>query len=149
MSQETLSLYLPYIVCLMGLNVAPQQTASKNAPKQTPSKKTVPTPAKHFETRCGWFWNNTPANAELFDREGEWIIGVQGGYQAKGDWPPFTDKQWVETNGHYGYGCASLRCIVDRKTRHVIEIKSAKGLPLSACEEDKALKKALKRWGYK
>jgi len=33
-----------------------------------------------FETRCGWFSNPTPANAWLWDREAEWIIGVQGGF---------------------------------------------------------------------
>src|SRR5215813_5295508 len=77
------------------------------------------------EVRCGWFSNPTPANASLFDREGEWIIGVQGGYQAEGDWPSFSPKQWVETNGHYGYGCACLRVKVDRSERHVLVIESA------------------------
>ena len=38
------------------------------------------------ETRCGWFSDPTPANASLYDRDGEWIIAVQGGYQAEGDW---------------------------------------------------------------
>jgi Protein of unknown function (DUF4087) len=47
-----------------------------------------------LETRCGWFSNPTPANASLFDRDGEWIIGVQGGYQAEGDWPDFEPGQW-------------------------------------------------------
>ena len=40
-------------------------------------------------TRCGWFSNPTPANASLYDRDGEWVIGVQGGHQAEGDWPDF------------------------------------------------------------
>src|SRR5215210_2248716 len=64
--------------------------------------------AVRAETRCGWFDNPTPANASLHDREDEWIIAVQGGHQAEGDWPEFGPKQWVETNVHYGYGCACL-----------------------------------------
>ncbi|MFL6335903.1 MAG: DUF4087 domain-containing protein [Pyrinomonadaceae bacterium] len=97
------------------------------------------------ETRCGWFDNPTPANASLHDREDEWIIGVQGGHQAEGDWPEFGPKQWVETNGHYGYGCACMSVEVDRGTHHVLTIKSARARPLSACRRDAALK----RWGFK
>ena len=93
------------------------------------------------ETRCGWFDNPTPANASLHDREGEWIISVQGGHQAEGDWPSFGPKQWVETNGHYGYGCACLRLQVDRETHRVTEIESARARPLSACRRDRALKR--------
>ena len=98
-----------------------------------------------LETRCGWFSNPTPANASLYDREAEWIIGVQGGYQAEGDWPDFGVKQWVETNVHYGYGCACLRVRVSRSTERVIEIQSARPRPLSACRNDRKLK----RWGFK
>jgi hypothetical protein len=97
------------------------------------------------ETRCGWFDNPTPANASLHDREGEWVISVQGGHQAEGDWPSFAPKQWVETNGHYGYGCACMSVRVDRETHRVTEIVSARARPLSACRRDKALK----RLGFK
>jgi hypothetical protein len=98
-----------------------------------------------FETRCGWFSNPTPANAWLHDRDAQWTIGIQGGYQAEGDWPEFGPKQWIETNVHYGYGCACLRLRVDRSTHRVIEIESAKARPLSACRSDRKLK----RWGFK
>ena len=91
--------------------------------------------------RCGWFSNPTPANASLFDREGEWIIGVQGGHQAEGDWPSFSPKQWVETNGHYGYGCACLRVSVDRSEKQVVVIESAQARALSTCRRDPALGK--------
>jgi hypothetical protein len=97
------------------------------------------------ETRCGWFDNPTPANAWLHDREAEWTIGVQGGHQAEGDWPNFGPKQWVETNGHYGYGCACMRLKVNRETHEVLAIESARARPLSACRKDRALK----RWGFK
>jgi hypothetical protein len=115
--------------------------AFANAQPRTPD-----TPASEkSEMRCGWFSNPTPANASLYDRDGEWIIGVQGGYQADGDWPDFSAKQWIETNVHYGYGCACLRVSVDRATEKVIKIESAKARPLSACRRDRALRK----WGFK
>ncbi len=98
-----------------------------------------------YETRCGWFSNPTPANASLYDRDGEWIIGVQGGHQAEGDWPEFGPRQWVKTNVNYGHGCACLRVRVDRETSRVLEIKSARARPLTACRRDRALKK----WGFK
>jgi hypothetical protein len=100
---------------------------------------------ENSETRCGWFSNPTPANASLHDREAEWIIGVQGGHQANGDWPVFGPNQWIETNVHYGYGCACLRVRVNRSTHEVIEIESSKARPLSACRNDRKLK----RWGFK
>jgi hypothetical protein len=96
---------------------------------------------ENTETRCGWFSNPTPGNASLYDRDGEWTIGVQMGYQAEGDWPEFSPKQWVETNVHYGYGCACLKVQVDRSTKRVIKIESARARPLSACRRDKALRK--------
>ena len=99
---------------------------------------------EQVETRCGWFVNPTPANASLYDRDGEWIIGVQGGYQAEGDWPNFGPKQWVETNVHYGYGCACLRLRVNRETNKVIEIKSSRVRPLAVCRRDRSLR----RWEF-
>jgi hypothetical protein len=106
----------------------------------SPSSLTPPTLEKS-EMRCGWFSNPTPANASLFDREGEWIIGVQGGYQAEGDWPSFSPKQWVQTNGHYGYGCACLRVRVDRSERRILVIESTQARALSVCRRDPALRK--------
>ena len=102
-------------------------------------------PEAKYETRCGWFSNPTPANASLFDRDGEWIIGVQGGHQAEGDWPDFGPRQWVKTNVNYGHGCACLRLRVDRETHKVMEIKSARARPLAACRRDRSLRK----WGFR
>jgi hypothetical protein len=98
-----------------------------------------------FETRCGWFSNPTPANASLYDRDAEWIIGVQGGYEAEGDWPDFGPSQWVETNGSYGYGCACLRLRVNRKTHKVIEVESARARPLAICRRDRSLRRWMRR----
>jgi hypothetical protein len=100
--------------------------------------------AAQFETRCGWLDNPTPANLSLFDRDAEWIIGVQGGYQVEGDWdwPDFKPGQWVTTNaGSYGYGCVCLQLRVNRETRQVLEIKSSRARPLAVCRRDRALKR--------
>jgi hypothetical protein len=101
--------------------------------------------ADQFETRCGWVSNPTPANMWLFDRDGQWIIGTQGGYQMEGDWdlPDFRRGQWVRTNvGSYGYGCACLRLRVNKETREVIEIKSSRARSLSACRRDRSLRRS-------
>jgi len=97
-----------------------------------------------FEKRCGWFSNPTPANISLFDKDAEWIIGVQGGYQVEGDWdwPKFKAGQWVHTNGaDYGYGCVCMDLKVNKETQEVREIKDVRALPLSTCRNDPALKK--------
>ena len=96
------------------------------------------------ETRCGWFSNPTPANASLHDRDAEWIVGVQGGHQADGDWPEFSPSQWVKTNVNYGYGCACMR-VRTNADHEVVRIESAQAKSLSACRRDPALK----RWGFK
>ena len=101
--------------------------------------------AKKSETRCGWFNNPTPANYSLYDKDSEWIIGVQGGYQIKDfDWPDFK-KQWVPTNNSYGYGCACFQMTVDPETTRALAIKSSYARPLSACRKDKVLRR---KWGF-
>lgn len=99
--------------------------------------------ATGFETRCGWFVNPTPANIWLLDRDAEWTIGVQGGYQIENErnWPAFKPRQWVRTNGNYGYGCACMQVRVNKETHEVLEIKSSRARPLSACRKDQSLKK--------
>lgn len=97
-----------------------------------------------LETRCGWFSNPTPANVSLYDGDGEWIIGVQGGYQVADDWawPVFKPRQWVLTNtGSYGYGCACLQLRVNKETHEAVAIKSARARPLAACRQERSLKK--------
>ena len=96
-----------------------------------------------FENRCGWFENPTPGNAWLTDKDGEWLIGAQGGYQAEGDWAEFSDDQWVKTNINYGYGCACMQVTVDRKNMKILKISSATAKPLSACRNDKALEEPI------
>jgi len=103
------------------------------------SETTIVEAQTRVELRCGWFSNPTPANAWLIDRDGEWTIGIQGGYQADGNWPD-TGK-WVKTNVHYGYGCTCVKATVDRKEMRVIKIVSSYGKSLAACRKDPALKK--------
>lgn len=89
--------------------------------------------------RCGWFENPTPGNAWLTDRDGEWLVGLQGGHQAEGDWPQLPETEWVATNGSYGYGCACLRVIADADSRTIQRILSAQPRSLKICRDDRAL----------
>jgi hypothetical protein len=95
------------------------------------------------ENRCGWFSNPTPANIWLIDKDGEWNISIQGGYEAKGteNVPDFPDDKWVKTNVNYGYGCTCLRVAVDRKEKRIIKILSGTAKPISDCRNDKTLGK--------
>ena len=98
-------------------------------------------PAAATERRCGWLHNPTPANWWLVDRDGEWLIAAQGGYQAPGldDMPDMTTREWVSTNGNYGHGCACMNVTTDRVSRRVTRIESATPLPLRQCRADPRL----------
>lgn len=119
-------------LCVAFSLLVPLAAASAQAPRRAAP-----------EMRCGWFDNPTPANAWLTDRDGEWLISMQGGYQATGDWPAFDDSkgtQWVYENvGSYGYGCACMRVVTDPRRRRIVEILSASAKPLRACRRDPAL----------
>ena len=93
------------------------------------------------ERRCGWLTNPTPGNWWLFDGHGEWILGVQGGYQAPGldEMPDMSSAGWEEVNGHYGYGCACMMLTVDPATRQVTRIANARPKPLEQCRADRGL----------
>ena len=101
----------------------------------------VPVRTVAAERRCGWLENPTPGNFSLQDRGGEWVLGVQGGYEAQGfdSMPDMTTAGWVETNGHYGYGCACLTVETDAKRRQVTRILSARPVPLGQCRADRRL----------
>jgi hypothetical protein len=123
----TLSALLFVVVALAGATPTPPTEPSSNG----------------FETRCGWFDNPTPANMWFHDRDGEWTIGVQGGYQVPGrwPWPAFKRGQWVRTNGDHGYGCACFEMRVNKQALNVLEIKTSLARPLAACRNDRSLKK--------
>lgn len=113
--------------------------SSEPAKSPSPKDESSDSAKDKPETRCGWFANPTPANAWIDDADGEWIVSVQGGYQAEGDWPDFPDDKWVKTNGYYGYGCACMKVTVDKKQHRIIKIFSATAKPLADCRRDKAL----------
>jgi len=96
-----------------------------------------PAPAK----RCGWIANPTPRNWWITDAQAEWLLGEQGGYQAPGldRIPDLTTRDWVRTNGYYGYGCACLTMTVDPRTKRATRILSAQQRPLAACRADRKL----------
>jgi hypothetical protein len=105
-------------------------------------------PAAGTENRCGIRTNPTPANWWLTDRDGEWTIGVQGGYQAEGlETLPeaLFEGGWVRTNGYYGYRCACLSVETDRTSMRVTRVHGGKGLPMKRCDGDRALQTALGR----
>ena len=93
------------------------------------------------QQRCGWLHNPTPGNFWLVDRQGEWLIGAQGGYQAPGldNTPDFTAGGWVRTNGNYGYGCACMQVATNSRTRRITRIDSARSVPLAQCRADRNL----------
>jgi uncharacterized protein DUF4087 len=101
----------------------------------------APVAARAGERRCGWLSNPTPGNWWLFDGHGEWILAVQGGYQAPGmdDMPDMSTAGWEETNGPHGYGCACMRLTVDPATRQVTRIADAMPKPLKQCRADPRL----------
>jgi hypothetical protein len=101
-------------------------------------------PAAAAENRCGILTNPTPANWWLTDRDGEWTIGVQGGYQAEGmeNMPEsLFGRGWVRTNGYYGHRCACLGVDTDRRSMRILSIHSARALPMKRCDADPALRK--------
>ena len=122
---------------------APAQPAHKSANININTNTNTNTHANvgALENRCGWFHNPTPGNATLTDRDGEWEVSTQGGFSAEGDWPEFTDTQWKQTNGHYGYGCACMKVVVDRSERRVLRMASATAKSLKVCRADKVLAK--------
>ena len=103
----------------------------------------VAAPVGAAERRCGWLANPTPANYWLNDRDGEWTISEQGGYQAEGmdAMPDMSTRGWVKTNGYYGYGCACMTVETDRKTTRITKIISASPRPLKQCRADRHLTK--------
>ncbi|MCD5989318.1 DUF4087 domain-containing protein [Pseudomonas sp. CDFA 553] len=100
--------------------------------------------ADKVERRCGWFENPTPANATLTDRDGVWEIASQGGYQAEGDWPQFSDEQWVPTNRNHGYGCSCITASADADTHRLNNLTKAIARPLAACRNDATLQEPLR-----
>ncbi|SLN75745.1 DUF4087 domain-containing protein [Roseisalinus antarcticus] len=98
--------------------------------------------ASPLETRCGWLDNPSPANWWLTDRDGEWVLMLQGAHDRNGfiDAPWDTGAgDWVETNGSYGYGCGCFIGSVDPATGWATSVIRVQPLPLAQCRQDPAL----------
>jgi hypothetical protein len=81
------------------------------------------------DVRCGWWVNPSPGNVWLNDAHGSWTLGVQGGYQAKGNlYPTFSHGQFIPTSptGDYGYGCACITGTFDPASKHVVTVTATK-----------------------
>lgn len=111
------------------------------APSPPPAAVAAAVPAKGIR-RCGWLSNPTPANWWLTDSEGQWVLGAQGADQAPGmdDMPDMSTAGWVETNGHYGYGCACMTITADSEGT-VTRVEDAEPKPLRQCKADRKLPK--------
>ena len=123
------------------------ETAPRNALAAPPPPAAPPAPsivavAATGVRRCGWLSNPTPANWWLTDRDGQWILATQGADQAPGmdDMPDMSTAGWVETNGHYGYGCACMTIAADGEGR-VTRVADAEPKPLKQCQADRKLPK--------
>lgn len=101
---------------------------------------TTPLGAQTLERRCGWLDNPTPGNWFLTDRFGSWDIGLQGGFQARGieNIDLQNEREYVRTNGNYGYGCACMDVTTQRSgdTGRITSIRQFRQLPLKQCLED-------------
>jgi Protein of unknown function (DUF4087) len=99
----------------------------------------------YAEKRCGWIVNPTPGNWWLNDKDGQWNIMAQGGFQAKGmnRIPDLTGKQWVATNGpSYGYGCGCVTGTTnasDASNLKFVKITAFKQRSLASCKADSKL----------
>ena len=100
-------------------------------------------PQSRPQIRCGWLVNPTPANWWLVDREGEWLLGAQGGYQAPGmdEMPDMSARGWIATNGSYGRGCACLTVTTDARTHRITRLLSGRPVPLRQCRGDRRLRR--------
>ncbi|WP_117192583.1 DUF4087 domain-containing protein [Rhizobium terrae] len=104
----------------------------------------LPAFAQAAETRCGWIQNPTPRNWWLEDRDNTWTIMTQGPDDEEPEGmdliPDISEKEFVKTNGYYGYACACLSVETDGEER-ITRILSFKQLKLSQCRNDKSLSK--------
>lgn len=98
-------------------------------------------PAAATERRCGWLHNPTPGNWSLVDRDGEWTLATQGSEGVPGwtDLAATRSSEWVETNGHYGHGCACATVRTDRARGEILAITRLDPRPLRACRTDRRL----------
>lgn len=93
------------------------------------------------ERPCGWLHNPSPGHGWLTDRDGDWLLSVQGRDAVPGmeKLPEFGPHAWGRTDGSYGQGCACM--VMERGARvgDVRRLVSTEILPLSRCRGDRSL----------
>lgn len=102
----------------------------------------LPAVAQAAENRCGWIQNPTPGNWWLDDAEDTWTIRTQGSEDEPEGMdliPDISERDYVRTNGNYGYACACMKVDTDDDGQ-ITQIYSFKQLKLAQCRNDKALK---------
>ncbi len=102
----------------------------------------LPAVAHAAENRCGWIQNPTPGNWWLDDAGDTWTIRTQGSDDEPEGMdliPDISERDYVRTNGSYGYACACMKVDTDDDGQ-VTKIYSFKQLKLARCRNDKALK---------
>ena len=55
--------------------------------------------------------------------------------------PDISEREFVKTNGYYGYACGCLRGNFDARERRVVVILSVKQQALAVCSRDRGLPK--------
>lgn len=100
----------------------------------------LPTHVMSAEKRCGWLENPTPANLWLIDNDSEWTLSIQGtGFineDSMDNMPIIDDKEFVRTNGNYGFSCVCLTVETNKDTSEIVEVYSGEQLLLKQCLED-------------
>ena len=108
---------------------------------------TVPLSAISAEKRCGWLENPTPGNLWLIDADSEWTISTQGVEFATDETidnlPEIDQKEFVRTNGNYGFSCACLSVKTDMEKSKILTVYSGKQLLLKECLEDPKISKKI------
>jgi hypothetical protein len=99
------------------------------------------------ENRCGWLVHPTPGNLWLVDADSNWTISIQGvGFpneESMDKMPEIDEKEFVRTNGYYGFSCVCLNVKTDRKKSKILNVYSGKQLLLKECLEDSNIAKKI------
>jgi len=104
----------------------------------------LPLNTQAAENRCGWVDNPTPGNWWITDRDDTWFISKMGDFQIDQKSMQYlkpSQKEYVKTNGNYGYFCACLTVDVDKKNKRIVKIYKSEQLPIDRCANDAALEK--------
>lgn len=100
----------------------------------------MPLSTMSAEKRCGWLENPTPANLWLIDNDSEWTLSVQGrGFineKSMANMPFIDQKEFVRTNGNYGFSCVCLNVKTNKEKSEILEIYGGEQLLLKKCLED-------------